>query len=137
MRFSLLPSPITDCVYPSPLNAGLVAKPFESQMKPESASLSERPDVLIVAAPRQAKLQALVFVRDAQAIADWRPPIGQRQRVLVLAGEVDDGRSENRPIASEFHAAGDPQLFLVAEILDGRVDVAVEPQVADLSIGLL
>src|SRR3954453_9462807 len=129
MRFSLLPSPITDCVYPSPLNAGLVAKPFESQMKPESASLSERPDVLIVAAPRQAKLQALVFVSDAQAIANRRPPIGQGQRVLILAGEVDDGRSEDRPIARKFHPPRDPQFLFVAEILDSRVDVAVEPEV--------
>ena len=35
------------------------------------------------------------------------------------------------------HPAGEPQLFLVAQILDRGVDVAVEPQIADLDIGLV
>src|SRR3954452_670121 len=67
MRFSLLPNPIGECVYPGPLNAGLATKAFQSQMNPESAPLSERPDVLIGAAPRESKLQTFIFVSDAQA----------------------------------------------------------------------
>src|ERR1041384_5351453 len=82
-RFPLLPNPMGDCVYPSPLNAGLATKAFQSQMKSESTALSERPDMLIVAAPRQAKLQALVLVGDAEPVADRGPAVGQRQRVFL------------------------------------------------------
>ena len=62
MRFPLLPNPMGDCVYPFPLNAGLATEAFQSQMKSESAALPERPDMLIVTAPREAKLQAFVLV---------------------------------------------------------------------------
>src|ERR1051325_2790836 len=120
------------CVYPFPLNAGLATEAVQSQMKSESTALSERPDMLIVGAPRQAKLQAFVLVGQAQAVANRGPAVGQRQRVLLLAGEVDDARSEHRPVAREFDPGGDPQLLLVAEILDGRVDVAIEAEIADL-----
>src|SRR3954447_9717638 len=105
-------------------------------MKGESASLSERPDALIVAAPRQAKLNAIVLIIDAEAVAHGLKAVRQRERILALVGEVDDGRPEHRPVALELHAAGEPQLLLVAQIFDGRVDVAVEPQIADLDIGL-
>ena len=50
----------------------------------------------------------------------------------VRSSTVD---AEHRPIAQKLPASGQPQLFLVAQILDRRRDVAVEPQIADLGIG--
>src|SRR5438132_11420389 len=101
-------------------------------MKSESATLSERPDVLIVAPPRQAKLQAIVLVGDPQAVTNGRPAVGERQRVFVLAGEVDDACAAHRPVAGELHAPCHPEFFLVAKGLNRRVDVAVPPQAAAL-----
>src|SRR6185295_16825407 len=136
-RFPLLPNPMGDCVYPFPLNAGFASKAFQTQVKSEGTPLPERPDILIVAAPRQAKLQALVLVGHAQPVAHRGPAVGERQRVFGLAGEVDDARSEHRPVARELHPAGDAQFLFVPQILNGRVDVAVEAKIADLGIGLV
>src|SRR6476646_3261420 len=105
-------------------------------MNGESASLAESTDALIVAPPRDAKLQAFILIFDAQPIADRLPAIGERQRVLSLVGEIDDACAEDRPIAAEQDARGDAQFLLVAEILDRRIDVPVEPEIADLRIGL-
>src|SRR4051794_10426404 len=106
-------------------------------MKGKGASLSKSADLLIVAPPRQAKLQAVVFIFDAQAVPNWLKPVGERKRVLALVCEVDDGGSEDRPIAPKKHSAGEPQLLLVAQILDRRINIAVEAEVADLRIGLV
>src|SRR4051794_24424216 len=106
-------------------------------MKGKGASLSKSADLLIVAPPRQAKLQAIIFIFDAQAVPNRLKSVGERERVLALVGQVDDRGSENRPIATEEDPAGKTQLLLVAQILDRRVDVAVEAEVADLGIGLV
>src|SRR6185503_2364284 len=105
-------------------------------MKSEGAALPEGTEALIVAAPRNAKLQAVILIGDAQAVADPGEAVGDRKRVLVLAGQIDHSRPEDRPVTLELDPAGQPQLFLVAQILDRRVDVAVEPQIANLGIGL-
>ena len=89
-------------------------------------ALPEGADLLIVAAPGEANLQAIVFILDAEAVAHRLLPVGKRQRVLALVGEVDDGSPEDRPVAAEQDAAGKAQLFRVAQILDRRVDVPVE-----------
>ena len=106
-------------------------------MKAESASLPEGADLLIIAPPGEANLQAVVLILNAEAVADGLPTIGKRQRVFVLVGKVDDGRAEDRPVTTEQDPRGQPQLFLVAQVLDRRVDVPIEPQIADLRVGLL
>src|SRR4030095_2148120 len=98
-------------------------------MKSESASLSECPDVLIVAPPRQAKLQTIVFIRDAQAVTNRGIAVGKRQGIFVLAREVQHRGPENRPVAGELDPSREPKLLLVPQILNRRVDVAVEAQV--------
>ena len=60
-------------------------------MKAEGASLAEGPDALIVAAPREAKLQAFVFIVNAQPVPDRLNPSAMRQRILALAGEIENG----------------------------------------------
>src|SRR5215212_10412702 len=93
-------------VYPRPLNAALAAKSFQRQMKGKGASLAEGADALIVAAPGKSNLQAIILILDPQAMSDRFPAIRQRQRVLALVGQVDDGRSEDRPIMAEQDPAG-------------------------------
>src|SRR5436190_23585128 len=106
-------------------------------MKGEGTSLAERPDALIVAAPRQAKLQAVVFVKKSQAIPHGGKAVRDRQGIFAFVGEIEDGRAEYRPIAIEQDPARQAKLLLVAEILDVRVDVPVEPKVAHLHVGLV
>src|SRR4051812_14974959 len=134
IRFSLETSTLCllIAVYPGPLNAALAAESFQCQMKGKSASLAEGADLLIVAPPRQAKLQTIIFIFDAEPVPHRLIAVRERQRVLALVGEVDDRRPEDGPIAVEQHPPGEPQLFLVAQVLDGGVDVAIEPEVADL-----
>jgi len=90
---------------------------------------------LIIAPPGQAKLDAIVVIEDAEAVADRLEPVGDRQRILLPAGEVDHGRAEDRPIAGEADPPAEPDLLAVAQILDRRIDVPVEPQIADRGIG--
>src|SRR6187551_3450756 len=106
-------------------------------MKGEGASLAERPDALIVATPGQAKLQAIVLIQYAQPMSHRREAVGDGQGVLSLVGEIEDGRAEDRPIAAEQDTAGKAQLFLVAQILDRGIDIAVEAEVANLDVGLI
>ena len=123
-------------VYSGPLNAALAAYPLQSQVDRKSTSGSESADALGVPTPRDADLQTIVLILDSQPRSDGVETVGERQRVLLLVGEVDDRRSEDRPIAAEQHPARQPQLFYVAKILDGGIDVPVEPQITDLGIGL-
>ena len=70
-------------VYSGPLNAALATESFQCQMKGKGASLAEGADLLIVAPPRQAKLQAIIFIFDADAVPDRLPAIGQGERVFA------------------------------------------------------
>src|SRR5437868_1861340 len=133
IKFSLFPNV---CHAASPLNAGLAAHTFQRQVNGEGAPLAEGPDALIVAAPGHAKLQAIILIFDADAVADRLPTVAQRKRVLGLVGEIDDAGAEYRPIAVEQDPSRDAQLLPIAQILDRRVDVAVELEIADLSVGL-
>src|SRR5205085_6849604 len=100
-------------------------------------SLVEGPDALIVAPPGKAKLQAFVLISNAETEPHRRKPVRNVEGVFVLAGEVEDGGAEDRQIAFEQHAASQSQLFLVAKVFDGGVNVAIEPQIANLEVGLL
>src|SRR5579884_1192742 len=120
-----------------PLNAALAVKSLESQVNAEGAPFSESADLLIVPPPGKANLNAVVLVLDAEAVPHRLETVGEGQRVLVLVGEVDYGCSEQRPVALEQHPSGEPQFLDIAEILDRRIDVPVELQVADLGVGLV
>src|SRR5579884_3856290 len=106
-------------------------------MEGEGVALFEAANRLIVAAPRHAKLDAIVLIFDAQAITNRLEPVGDGKRVLVLAGEIDDAGAEDRPIFAEQDSPCDPQFLDVTKVLDGRVDITVQPEIADLGIGLL
>src|SRR5207248_2602478 len=47
-----------------------------------------------------------------------------------------DACAEHRPVTVEQEPRGDAKLLLVAQIFDGRIDVAVEFEIADLGVGL-
>src|SRR5205823_14619752 len=73
---------------------------------------------------------------DAEPISHELEAVRERERVLALVGEIDDGGAEDRPVAVNEDPACKPKLLFVAQILDARVDIAVEPQITDLRIGL-
>src|SRR5205085_12576968 len=56
--------------------------------------------------------------------------------VLAHAGQVDHGRAEDRPVAGEANPAAEADFLAVAKILDRRVDVAVEAELAYRRIGM-
>ena len=86
MLVFLIPQPLARLHHLSgPLNAGLAAEPLQRQVKGEGAALAERADVLIVAAPGEAKLQAFVFIFDAEPVAHRLIAVGERERVLLLS----------------------------------------------------
>jgi hypothetical protein len=113
-----LPKQIRDLTpLTGPLNASLAAEPLQSNLEREGAALAELPDALIVAPPGNAKLQAFVLIRMPSRLRTGSQPSAS-DSVLVLVGEVDDGRSEYRPVARELDPPGEPKLLLVAKILD-------------------
>ena len=68
-----------------PLNAGLAAEPLQRQVNGEGAALAEGADALIVAAPRQAKLQAFVFIFDAETVANRLKPSASENGSSLLS----------------------------------------------------
>src|SRR4030095_4965122 len=82
-----------------PLTAGLAADALQRESKREGAALLELAEALIVALPGHAKLQAFIFVSDAETMTHRLISVRQRQWILFLAGEVEHGRPEQRPIA--------------------------------------
>src|SRR5688572_3926754 len=84
------------------------------------------PGGLIVATPRYAKLDTFIVVKNAEPVTNRVQSVGYRKRVFAPVGEVDHRRTEDRPIACEADAAAEPDLLAVAQILDRRVDIAVQ-----------
>src|SRR5687767_15060083 len=122
---------------PAPLNASLATKALQGNIEGEGAALPEVADALIVALPLDAKVKTVVFVIDAQPEPHRLKAVGVAGRVFNLAGKVEYRCGEHRPIVQEFEPTRDPELFLVAQILDRGADVAVEAEVADLDVTLL
>src|SRR3954470_16151167 len=97
--FPLIPNPLRRLPFGwTRLNAALAVKPFQSQVNAESAALPEGADLLIVAPPGHANLQAIVFILNAEPRPDRLETVSERQRVLSLVGQVDNGSAENRPV---------------------------------------
>ena len=61
-------------VYRRPLNAGLAANTLQSQVNGEAIPGAESADPLIVAAPRQANLYAIVLILNSEAVPDGLEP---------------------------------------------------------------
>src|SRR3546814_2970317 len=57
--------------------------------------------------------------------------VGNRNRVLLGIGEVNDRRPEYGPEARDLQPAAKPDFFPVLQILQIRTDVAVKPQISD------
>src|SRR5690349_3925555 len=122
-------------LYRAGLNPSLAANALQREIDGKSAALPELPDPLIVALPRYAKLKTFVLIGEAEAMAHRFETVGDAERILVGIAEVEHGRSEHRPVGQYLPATGEPQLFLVAKILDGRRNVAIEAEITDLGIG--
>ena len=60
-------------------------------------------------------------------MADRGESVRDGQWILLPAGQVDDRRAEDRPVACEADPTAEADLLTIAEILDRRIDVPVEP----------
>src|SRR3954466_7586817 len=69
---------------------------------------------LIIAPPGETELDAIVVVGNAEPVADRIEAVGDRERVLATAGEVDHGGAEDRPVAGEADPAAEADLLAVA-----------------------
>ena len=88
-------------MYGMPLNAALAADSLQCQVEGEAVAGAEASDPLIIPPPGQPDLEAVVRILDADAVPHRFPAVADRERILALVAEVDDGCSEHRPIAVE------------------------------------
>src|SRR3546814_13409879 len=79
----------------------------------------------------RAERQAIVLIGDPKAMANGFIAVGNRNRVLLGIGEVNDRRPEYGPEARDLQPAAKPDFFPVLQILQVRTDVAVKPQISD------
>src|SRR3546814_6405880 len=68
----------------------------------------------------QAELQAIVLIGDPKAMANGLIAVGNRNRVLLGIGEVNDRRPEYGPEARDLQPAAKPDFFPVLQILQIR-----------------
>src|SRR5690606_6161337 len=106
----------------------------KSQPEQESVAVPGVARLLIVPAPGQAELQAIVLIGDPKAMANGFIAVGNRNRVLLGIGEVNDRRPEYGPEARDLQPAANLDSFPVLEILRIRADVAVNLQISDHGI---
>src|SRR3546814_15501299 len=91
----------------------------------------------IVAAPGQRDRQAVVLIGDAEAVANRFPAVPAAQRVVPHARQLDDGRTEHRPVAREGDPAAGAAFLAILKLLGQAGGVAVEARMAEhgLEIG--
>src|SRR3546814_16230964 len=89
---------------------------------------STRTDTLF---PYTTLFRSIVLIGDPKAMANGFIAVGNRNRVLLGIGEVNDRRPEYGPEASDLQPAAKPDFFPVLQILQVRTDVAVKPQISD------
>src|SRR3546814_15721179 len=89
----------------------------------------------IVAPPGDAELKAFVFIGKADPVADRFETVGAGERVFAPGGEIDDGGTVDRPVASEsparaqtdqppFPKVTKQDVAHTSEITDGHVALA-------------
>src|SRR3546814_8679648 len=75
----------------------------------------------IVAPPGDAELKAFVFIGKADPVADRFETVGDGERVFAPGGEIDDGGTVDRPVASESPARAQPDLLPVPKVFQEAV----------------
>src|SRR3546814_2505610 len=88
----------------------------------------------IVAPPGDAELKAFVFIGKADPVADRFETVGDGERVFAPGGEIDDGGTVDRPVASESPARAQPDLLPVPKVF--KEDVAIKSEITDGDVGL-
>src|SRR3989344_5820994 len=132
-----------------PVICGLVSYYIMSAIgrKPSETEISERDaereavaapriaGVGIIAPPGKRDRQAFVVECDAQSVAYRFKPVGAAQRIVALLGQIDDRRTEQRPVFRKGDAATRAHFLAVLQVFAQQQDVAVEPRIADHGIG--
>ena len=93
------------------LNTSLAAQVAERHPDEEGVAPLHVPGGLIVPPPRNANLEAIVVIQDADPVADRVEALRLAQRVLGAVGEVDHRRSEDRPVTGKGDAPADPHFL--------------------------
>src|SRR3546814_3215442 len=88
----------------------------------------------IVAPPGDAELKAFVLIGKADPVADRLETNGDGERVFAPGGEIDDGGTVDRPVASESPARAQPDLLPVPKVF--KEDVAIKSEITDGDVGL-
>ena len=70
-------------------------------------------------------------------MADGFISVGQRLRIFVLVRQIDNGRPEDRPISGKLDSPAQSDFLTIPQVLYGRIDIAVEPQIAQHEVGLV
>src|SRR3546814_14545240 len=81
-----------------------------------------------------AELKSFVFIGKADPVADRFETVGDGERVFAPGGEIDDGGTVDRPVASESPARAQPDLLPVPKVF--QEDVAIQSEITDGSVGL-
>src|SRR3546814_3966501 len=68
--------------------------------------------------------KAFVFIGKADPVADRFETVGDGERVFAPGGEIDDGGTVDRPVASESPARAQPDLLPVPKVF--KEDVAIK-----------
>src|SRR3546814_2506235 len=78
--------------------------------------------------------KAFVFIGKADPVADRFETVGDGERVFAPGGEIDDGGTVDRPVASESPARAQPDLLPVPKVF--KEDVAIKSEITDGDVGL-
>src|SRR3546814_10257315 len=109
--------------------------PYTTLFRSKAVAAPRVAGVGIVAPPRQRDLQAVVVIGETEPVPNRLEPVGPAQRVVGLLRQVDDRRTEQRPMFRERDAPARPHFLAILHFLAEQQDVAVEPRIADHGIG--
>src|SRR3546814_608327 len=107
----------------------------EGDAEGEAVAAPRIAGVDIVAAPGQRDRQAIIVIGKAEPVANRLEPVAGAERVLLRARQVDDRRTEDRPVARKGDAAAGAHFLAVLQILGHADDVAVEARIAKHGVG--
>src|SRR3546814_12110125 len=80
----------------------------EGDAEGEAVAAPRIAGVDIVAAPGQRDRQAIIVIGKAEPVANRLEPVAGAERVLLRARQVDDRRTEERPVSRKGDAAAGP-----------------------------
>src|SRR3546814_12660749 len=102
----------------------------EGDAEGEAVAAPRIAGVDIVAAPGQRDRQAIIVIGKAEPVANRLEPVAGAERVLLRARQVDDRRTEDRPVARKGDAAAGAHFLAVLPLLGHADDVEVEARIA-------